>query len=57
MKKHTIKITVTGVTLEEDGEYFRIWIKSGKDKAHFQATSWENAVDILDRLSGGKIKK
>jgi len=50
MKKHSFKINCTGITLEEDGEYFRVWIKLGKDKAHFQTTSIDNAIDIIKRL-------
>ena len=35
---------------EPDGEYFRVWLHLGKDKAHFQATSIDNAIDIMMRL-------
>jgi len=50
MKKHILKINCDGITLEEDGEYFRVWIHLGKDKAHFQATNIDNAIDIMKRL-------
>ncbi len=50
MKKHSIKVNSTGLRLEPDGEYFRVWIDLGKDSAHFQATDIDNAIDILNRL-------
>ncbi len=50
MKKHTMKINCDGLTLEEDGEYFRVWIHLGKDKAHFQSTNIDHAIDIMKRL-------
>lgn len=45
-----MKINSSGITLEEDGEYFKVWIHLGKDKAHFQSTSIDNAIDIMKRL-------
>lgn len=54
MKNHILKINCTGITIEEDGEYFRVWIHLGKDKAHFQATNFDNALDIARRLRTGR---